>query len=98
VVAGSSLHKELAAYVELGMSPWQALAAATSEAARCLQKEDEFGSIRPGLRADLLIVGSNPLADIAHLGDIEFVVVQGAVYTQSELVDMLDSLVSESNL
>lgn len=98
VVAGSSLHKELGSLVALGMSPWEALASATIRAAECLKAENEFGSIQAGLRADLLVLGGNPLEDVAHLGDIELIVVQGVPYTQQELVSLLDSLVPENNL
>jgi len=98
VVAGSSLHKELGSLVALGMSPWEALASATIRAAECLKAENEFGSIQAGLRADLLVLGGNPLEDVAYLGDIELIVVQGVPYTQQELVSLLDSLVPENNL
>ncbi len=98
VVAGASLHKELGTLVDLGMSPWEALASATIDAAKCLQREDEFGAVKAGLRADLLVLGGNPLEDVAHLGDIALVVVQGVPYTQQELVSLLDALVCEHSL
>ena len=94
VVAGTSLHRELEALVELGMTPWEALAASTVHAAECLRRADEFGSIQAGLRADLLVLSGNPLEDITQLRDINLVVVQGVPYAQSELTDMLDQLAS----
>jgi len=94
VVAGTSLHKELEALVELGMTPWEAIAASTVHAAECLRRADEFGSIQAGLRADLLVLSSDPLENITHLRDIDLVVVQGVPYGQSELSGMLDQLVS----
>ena len=96
VVAGTSLHKELAHLVELGMSPWEALAAATVHAAECFDKANEFGSIQAGYRADLLVLAGNPLDDITQLREIETVVVKGVPYGQQELLDMLDLLVSEN--
>jgi hypothetical protein len=96
VVAGTSLHKELESFVELGMTPWEALASSTSHAAECFGKANEFGSIQAGFRADLLVLDNNPLKDISHLRDINLVVVQGIPYKQSELIDILDQLVLEN--
>jgi hypothetical protein len=97
VVAGTSLHKELEGLVKLGMTPWEALAASTIRAAECFRATNEFGSVAAGLRADMLVLNSNPLENIANLRDINLIVVQGVPYRQSELVDMLDLLVAENN-
>lgn len=98
VVAGSSLHKEMQGLVALGMTEWEALAASTIRVAQCCMKADEFGSIQTGLRADLLVLNSNPLENIANLKDINFIIVQGVPYRQSELLEMLDYFVSENNI
>jgi imidazolonepropionase-like amidohydrolase len=60
---GASIHLELEALVGAGLTPAQALAAATSATARAFGLEDR-GSIRPGLRADLLMVDGDPLSGI----------------------------------
>lgn len=60
---GVSLHLELALLVAAGLSPAEALTAATAEPAR-FYRADDRGRISPGLRADLLLVDGNPLADI----------------------------------
>ena len=60
---GASLHKELSLYVNAGMSPEQALAAATSVPARVFGLKDR-GLIKPGMRADLLLVQGDPTTDI----------------------------------
>lgn len=60
---GASLHEELALLVRAGLSPMDALRAATSVPARRLGIP-ERGRIAPGMRADLLLVDGNPLADI----------------------------------
>jgi imidazolonepropionase-like amidohydrolase len=60
---GASLHRELELLVEAGLSPADALAAATSLPARYFGITDR-GRIAPGLRADLLLVDGDPLADI----------------------------------
>ncbi len=97
VVAGSSLHKELQSLVALGMTEWEALAASTIRVAQLCMKDEEFGSIQTGLRADMLVLNSNPLENIANLSDISLIIVQGSPYRQSELLDMLDSYVSKQN-
>jgi imidazolonepropionase-like amidohydrolase len=60
---GASLHGELALLVGAGLTPLQALAAATSAPARAFRLEDR-GRMRPGLRADLLLVEGDPSRDI----------------------------------
>jgi imidazolonepropionase-like amidohydrolase len=60
---GASLHQELVLYVTLGMSPEHALAAATSVPARIFGLKDR-GQIKPGMRADLVLVRGNPTVDI----------------------------------
>ncbi|ETS76536.1 hypothetical protein PFICI_11923 [Pestalotiopsis fici W106-1] len=63
VPAGTSLHHELELLVKAGLSPIEALRAATSSAAKHFHLNDR-GMIRPGLRADLLLVEGNPAEDI----------------------------------
>lgn len=60
---------ELAYMVEAGMTPMQAIVAATRMGAACMGLADETGQLRPGLCADLLIVDGDPLADVRVLED-----------------------------
>jgi len=60
---------ELECLVKAGMSPMQALQAATGWAAECLGQEAELGTVEPGKLADLFVVAGDPLADIALLRD-----------------------------
>ena len=60
---GASIHSEMALLVRDGLEPVQALAAATSAPARAFHLDDR-GFIRPGMRADLLLVDGNPTTDI----------------------------------
>jgi len=60
---GVSIHREMELLVEAGMTPQQALAAATSVPARAFRLKDR-GRIAPGLRADLVLVTGDPLKDI----------------------------------
>jgi imidazolonepropionase-like amidohydrolase len=66
---GITLHHELALLVRAGLSPAQALAAATSAPARCFGLSDR-GRIVPGLRADLLLVDGDPCTDITATRNI----------------------------
>jgi hypothetical protein len=74
---GRSLHVELAILVEAGLSPYEALQAATVEPARFLGREQEFGQVAVGQRADLVLLASNPLVDIAAVREIQAVMLRG---------------------
>jgi imidazolonepropionase-like amidohydrolase len=69
-VYGESLHRELELLVKCGLSPAQALSAATAEPARVFDLADR-GRIAPGKRADLLLVTGDPLTDITATRAIE---------------------------
>jgi imidazolonepropionase-like amidohydrolase len=74
---GWTLHRELRSLVEAGLTPYQALAAATITPARFLGASAEWGTIEPGKRADLVLLSADPLADIGNTTRIEAVVVGG---------------------
>ena len=59
---------ELAKMVEFGLSPTQAIVAATSGAARLLRMSDAIGTVEVGKRADLILVPGDPTADITAMG------------------------------
>jgi imidazolonepropionase-like amidohydrolase len=71
--------EELAELVTAGMTPMQAIRAATSVAAECLGVEEHVGAIKPGLAADFVAVVRDPLADIAALQNLALVVHDGTV-------------------
>ena len=73
---GYTGHRELEIFVKYGMSPMQALSAATSVAARVLGLDDA-GLIKAGYRADLLILDRNPLEDIRNTRQIHAVYLRG---------------------
>jgi imidazolonepropionase-like amidohydrolase len=73
--------KELLALVDRGMTPLQALRAATTVAAELIDKQDR-GRIEEGLLADIIAVPGDPVADIAVTEDVRFVMKGGIVYEQ----------------
>jgi imidazolonepropionase-like amidohydrolase len=74
-----ALPQEVSLLCQSGMPAMSAIQAATSRAAAVMGREQEFGSVRPGLEADLIAVQGDPLADIAALRDLRLVMQAGAV-------------------
>ncbi len=75
--------REFALMVECGMSPMEAIRAATMETAKLLRIQDKLGSIEAGKLADLIAVKDDPLAHIKTLEDVRFVMKEGVVYKQN---------------
>lgn len=91
---GFSLHDELGLLVEqLGITPLEALRAATSNPARLFGIDG--GAIAPGMPADLVLLRANPLTDITNTGTIEAVVLRGELLDRAEL-DRLLAFVRET--
>ena len=76
-IPGYSLHNELEVLVAAGLTPLEALEAATVQPARFFSLEDEMGSIAPGMRADLVLLDANPLTDIRNTKTINRVIARG---------------------
>ncbi len=70
-VPGFATHRELRAMVAAGLSPYEALATGTVNVARFMGAGDERGTIAGGRHADLVLLGGDPLADIANTSRIE---------------------------
>jgi Tol biopolymer transport system component len=83
VMHGEALQRELAIYVEAGMTPAQTLRAAMSEAAEALGVGHQLGRIAPGYLADLVILDANPFDDFANLRGINTVFKGGEVVCQN---------------
>lgn len=75
--------KQFAFMVKYGMTPMQAIQAATSNAADLLGHSNEIGSIKLGKSADIVAVSGDPLKDIRVLENIEFVMKEGKVYKEA---------------
>ena len=86
---GASLHQELFLLVEAGLTPLQALEAATSAPATFFGIENETGSIRAGLTADLVLLTADPLEDIRNIAKIEMVIKDGELITRRTLDALL---------
>ncbi len=82
---GYSVHEELAFYVSAGLTPYEALATATVNAARLVGDQEEWGSIRKGMAADLVVLGANPLEDIGNTRAIRYVIRAGHVVDRAAL-------------
>ena len=72
--------KQLAVMVRYGMTPMQAIQAATWVGAQALGIEAEVGQVAPGYAADIIAVPADPLADVRALEHVGFVMKQGTVY------------------
>ena len=70
-------HAELELMVDSGLTPLQAIVTSTGEAARCLQVDDEVGTLEAGKWADMVILTANPLEDIRNTRTIESVWIAG---------------------
>jgi imidazolonepropionase-like amidohydrolase len=77
VVPGFAVHDEIEQFVEAGLTPYQALSAATRNAAEFMSASGEFGVVARGARADLVLLEANPLEDVRNLSRITGVMVHG---------------------
>lgn len=89
VFPGSALHRELELLVEAGLTPTEAIRAATISPARFLtRKQDpDFGRIAVGAQADLLLVDGDPTADISRVSKIKAVIRAGRRLERKPLAD-----------
>lgn len=93
---GFSLHDELQLLVESGLTPMQALQAATKNAAEFSNKLDVLGTVEEGKIADLVLLDANPLIDIRNTTMISTVILNGRVYGREMLDAMLETAKSST--
>jgi hypothetical protein len=86
---GFSLHDELGLLVQAGLTPIEALQAATLNPARFLGREKDLGTVASGKIADLVLLDANPLDDIGNTRKISAVVFGGKFYNRASLDEML---------
>lgn len=91
VFPGSALHDELALLVEAGLTPMQALQAATKGPADFLKKSKTQGTVEQGKVADLLLLDANPLEDIHNIRRIRALVLRGKLLDRDALDNLLEA-------
>jgi imidazolonepropionase-like amidohydrolase len=89
---GYTLHRELRALNEAGLSTYATLAAATRNPAEFFGTLDKTGTIERGKRADLVLLEADPLANIANTERRAGVMLKGRWFTQAELDKTLDEI------
>lgn len=96
IVPGQDLHRELELLVEAGLSPFEPLETATRNPGAFLEPQEPFGTVEVGTRADLMLLGANPLSDIGSVRSVVGIVSRGRYYSGTDLAGMLAS-VEEAN-
>jgi imidazolonepropionase-like amidohydrolase len=89
---GFGLHEELRLLVQGGLSPFEALRAATLAPARFLGIVDSAGTVAPGKLADLVLLEANPLEDIRNTRRIAAVVANGRLFGRRDLDRLIQGL------
>jgi hypothetical protein len=100
IVPGFSIHWELQTMVENGLTPYEAIATGTINAARVIEKmtgKGDFGTIEVGNRADMILLNRNPLEDIGNIKDLRGVMTAGKWYSK-EALELMITIEQESGL
>src|SRR5262249_39210876 len=85
IFQGESIHHELELLVSAGLTPLQAIHAATYNAARIMKAENDWGSLQAGKLANVIVVSGNPAEQISDTRNIEIVVLEGRVLDRQSL-------------
>jgi hypothetical protein len=93
LVPGFALHDELEELVGVGLSPYEALRASTTNPFEFLGELEDAGTVEVGKRADLVLLEQNPLEDITNSRKIAGVMIQGRWLSKNEIQERLDELV-----
>ena len=95
IYPGFSLHDELSLLVSAGLTPLEALRAATYNPADYLGMKDSLGTIEKGKVADLVLLDANPLEDIRNTRRIRVVIANGRAFDRSALAQLLRHVETE---
>lgn len=90
LLPGVGLHNELSLLKRAGLSPLEALRAATITASEALG-QDHLGRLEADAAADMVVLNANPLVDIKNARDIRFVVARGMIHRPADLVASIQS-------
>ena len=91
-VPGFANHREMALWVELGMSPWEVIRTGTRGVAEHFGETAEFGAVEEGMRGDLILLEANPLEDVGNIQRRAGVVVDGRWLSEEEIQRRLAAL------
>jgi imidazolonepropionase-like amidohydrolase len=97
IFPGFSLHDELELFVKAGLTPLEALQAATLNPAKFFGRANEFGTIEKGKLADFVLLDANPLTDISNTKKINAVVANGRFFERKTLDKMLTDVEAAAN-
>jgi imidazolonepropionase-like amidohydrolase len=95
IAPGASLLRELELLNESGLTPYEALRAATVVPAAFLNQTSEFGRIAVGHRADVILAERNPVEDVRHVRAPVGVMVRGEWFPRARLDQLLASLAAK---
>lgn len=90
IIAGPKFHDEMGLLADAGLTPAAVLRAATLDAARFAGLDRDYGSVRVGKHADLLLLDADPLADIDNSRRIAAVILGGHLYDRGGVAALLD--------
>ncbi len=83
-------------YVDIGLTPYEALRTATVAPAQFFNATDRFGTVREGLVADLILVQRNPLEDISALRELRGVMMRGRWLPREKLDELLEQVAARA--
>ena len=82
----SSYFQELEVMQQSGLDTWQLLQASTINVAHALGKQDEFGSISKGKRADMVLLSQNPIDNLANWTKVDYVFIRGVAWKPEQIL------------
>ena len=91
-VPGFSLHREMQAMAEAGLSPYEILVSGTRAGGEYFRRSDTFGTVAVGRRADLILLNTNPLDDVGNVTDRAGVMVRGRWFSEGYIQERLDEI------
>jgi imidazolonepropionase-like amidohydrolase len=94
----SSYLNEVIAMQKSGMSNWKIIQASTINGAKILNKENEFGTISVGKKANLILLDANPIDNIENISKIYRVINKGVVFNPESIIDETPTALAQRQL
>jgi imidazolonepropionase-like amidohydrolase len=91
-IPGFALHQEFDQLATAGLTPLRILQMATINAADFLGRTSTMGTLEPGKDADIVLLGADPVENVAHLHDIAGVIRSGRYYSPETLTSTIESI------